>query len=84
MDVFLFFIDVIMIIDNFIVSFSDVFICFISDYNLVYVILILRIFRVKFFYVIIRSFVNYDVEQFCKDLVLVLFYVMFVFDDFED
>lgn len=77
-------IDVIMITDNSIVSSSDVLTCSISDHNLVYVILTLRTPRVKPSYVTTRSFANHDAEQFCKDLALVPFHVMSVFDDFED
>ena len=51
---------------------------------LVYVLFTLRTPRVKPSYVTTRSFTNYDAEQFCKDLALVPFHVMSVFDDFDD
>lgn len=40
--------------------------------------------RAKPCYITARSCTNYNVEQFCKDLALVPFHIMSVFDDFDD
>lgn len=56
----------------------------ISDYDLVYVILKLKKVCVKFVYIIIRSFKYYSFVDFSNDVLLVLWFIVDVFDDVED
>ena len=77
-------IDVIMTSNESIVCLCDVLTCSISDYNLVYLVLALKIPRRKPYYVTIRSCKNYSGEEFCNDLALAPFHMLSFFDDLED
>ena len=70
-------IDVIMSTNKNIVSHTDVLASSISD-HLVYLALMLKT------PLTIRSHVGYNAERFCKDLAIVHFHVISIFDDFDD
>ena len=69
-------IDVVMTSNKSIVCLCDVLTCSISDYNLVYLVLALKIPRRKPYYVTIRSYKNYSGEEFCNDLALAPFHMV--------
>lgn len=77
-------IDVVMIMNEKLIVLNDVFMLIISDYNFVYILLKLKKLRIKFCYVIIRSYINYSVDNFLCDLLYVFFYIISLFDDFND
>lgn len=47
-------------------------------------LLVCNVYRAKPCYITARSCTNYNMEQFCKDLALVPFHIMSVFDDSDD
>ena len=77
-------IDVIMTSNKSIVCLCDVLTCSISDHNLVYLVLSLKAPRRKPSYVTIRSYKNYNGEEFYNDLALAPFQMVSFFDDQND
>lgn len=55
-----------------------------SDYYLVYVVSRLYCFRICFIIVEKCIFKNYDFEWFCDDLYLILFDIVYIFEDIDD
>lgn len=56
----------------------------ISDYSLVSLIFKFKILRLWNIFVIMRIYKNYDCNGFIDDLVNVFFYIVNIFDDFDD
>jgi len=67
-----------------IVTSSGVLTSSISDHNLIYLLLDLKVPRAKPSYVSIRSYKNYNPAKFLEDLQLVPFHMVNFFDDMSD
>ena len=77
-------IDVIMTTNKEIVTSSGVLTSSISDHNLIYLLLDLKVPRAKPSYVSIRSYKSYNPTKFLEDLQLVPFHMVNFFDDISD
>lgn len=56
----------------------------ILDYNLIYVIIWFKNKRLLLIIVKIRDYKRMDIRSFRDDIESVLFYIVFIFDDFDD
>ena len=77
-------IDVIMTTNKEIIASSGVLTSSISDYNLIYLLLDLKVLRARPSYVSIRSYKNYNFTKFLEDLQLVPFHMVNFFEDISD
>ena len=77
-------IDVIMTTNKEIVTSSGVLASSISDHNLIYLLLNLKVPRAKLSYVSIRSYKNYNPTKFLEDLQFAPFHMVNFFDDISD
>ena len=78
------FIDVVMTTNEKLIASNEVLMSTISDHNLVHISLKLKMPRIKPCCVTTRSYTNYNVDNFLRDLSYTPFHIISLFDDFND
>lgn len=76
--------DFFVIIKRDFISFFGVVLLGLLDYDLIYVIIWFKNKRLLFKIIKIRNYKRMDVEKFKYDFECILFYIVFIFEEFDD